>query len=52
MEGNDWENSIGVRKEVCSNDDVEDGDEGPSMEGDTKEWDVRSFWLFACHPRV
>ncbi len=41
MEGNAWENSTGVRKEVRGDEDVEDvGDGGPRAEGDTKEWDV------------
>lgn len=41
MEGNVWENSTGVRKEVRGDDDVDDvGDGGPSAEGDTKEWEV------------
>jgi hypothetical protein len=41
MEGNVWENSTGVRKEVRGDEDVEDvGDGGPSAEGDTKEWEV------------
>ena len=41
MEGNVWENSTGVRKEVRGDEDAEDvGDGGPSAEGDTKEWDA------------
>lgn len=41
MEGNVWENSTGVRKEVRGDEDVEDvGDGGPNAEGDTKEWGV------------
>jgi hypothetical protein len=41
MKGNVWENSTGVRKEVCSDEDVEDvGDGGPSAEGNTKECDA------------
>lgn len=41
MEGNAWENSTGVRKEVRGDEDVEDvGDGGPNAEGDTKEWDA------------
>jgi len=41
MEGNVWENSTGVRKEVSGDEEVEDVvDGGPSAEGDTKEWDA------------
>jgi hypothetical protein len=39
MEGNVWENSTGVTKDVGGDEDVEDvGDGGPNAEGDTKEW--------------
>jgi len=41
IEGNAWENSTGVRKEVRGDEEVEDvGDGGPRAEGDTKEWDM------------
>jgi hypothetical protein len=38
MEGNVWENSTGVTKEVRGDEEVEDvGDGGPKAEGDTNE---------------
>jgi hypothetical protein len=41
MDGNVWENSTGVTKEVRGDEEVEEvGDGGPRAEGDTKEWDV------------
>lgn len=40
MEGNAWENSTGVTKDVRGDEEVEDvGDGGPRAEGGTKEWD-------------
>jgi len=51
MKGDVWENSTGVRKEVRGDDDVEDiGDEGPSAEGNTKEWDVFAEFLVVRVP--
>jgi hypothetical protein len=39
MEGNAWENSTGVRKDVRGDEEAEDvGDGGPKAEGDTNEW--------------
>jgi hypothetical protein len=38
MEGNAWENSTGVRKEIRGNEEVEEiGDGGSRAEGDTKD---------------
>jgi hypothetical protein len=56
MEGNVWENSTGVRKDVRGDEEVEDvGDGGPRAEGETKEWaggvgfdifdDADALWL-------
>ncbi len=56
MEGNVWENSTGVRKDVHGDEEVEDvGDGGPRAEGETKEWaggvgfdifdDADALWL-------
>jgi hypothetical protein len=45
MEGNVWENSTGVRKDVRGDEEVEDvGDGGPRAEGETKEWAGRVWF--------
>lgn len=62
MEGNVWENSTGVTKEVRGDEEAEDvGDGGPRAEGDTKEWvggdgfdifdDVDALWLMGGDSR-
>jgi hypothetical protein len=41
VEGNVWENFTGVKKEVCSDEDLEEvGDGGPSTEGDTDNREI------------
>jgi len=63
MEGNVWENSTGVRKDVRGDEEAEDvGDGGPRAEGDTNEWvggvgfdvfdDVDALWLMGGDNRV